>query len=53
MIIDSKGVPICFRFRQKIKTEIKTKLINNLKSLRFTPALNDRKVVKSIYTLKI
>ena len=54
MIIDSEGVPVCFRFGQEIESEIKTKLTDKLKLVRFKPALirGDEKV-ESIYTLKI
>ncbi len=53
IIIDSKGKPICFRFKQEIKSEIKTMLIDKLKLLRFNPALQKGKGIESIYTLKI
>ena len=53
MIIDTGGVPVCFRFKQEVKKEIKKTLIDKLKLLRFTPALNKDKKVESIYTLKL
>ena len=53
MIIDTRGVPVCFRFKQEIKLETKEKLIDKLKMLRFSPALNKDKEVESIYTLKL
>lgn len=53
MIIDSEGVPICFRFKQEIDSGIMAKLIDKLKLLRFKPALKRDKGVESIYTLKI
>lgn len=53
IIIDSEGVPICFRFRQEIEPVIKVKLTDKLRLLRFKPALIKDKRVESIYTLKI
>jgi hypothetical protein len=53
MIIDSEGVPICFRFKQEIDSRVMAKLIDKLKLLRFKPALKRDKGVGSIYTLKI
>ena len=53
MIIDSEGVPICFRFKQEVETKIKSELIEKLKLLRFKPAMRDGKRVESIYTIKI
>jgi hypothetical protein len=53
MIIDSEGLPICFRFMQEIEPAIKTKLTDKLKSVRFKPALIRDKGVMSIYVLKI
>lgn len=53
MLIDSKGVPICFRFKQEIETKIKSKFIAKLKLLRFKPAMRKNKGIESIYTLKI
>lgn len=53
MIIDSEGIPICFRFKQEIEPVIKVKLTDKLKLLRFKPALIQDKRVESIYTIKI
>ncbi len=53
MIIDSEGIPICFRFNREIESEIKAKFIDKLKLFRFNPALQKGKGVESIYTLKI
>lgn len=53
IIIDSEGVPICFRFKQEIEPVIKDKLTDKLKLLRFKPALIQDKRVMSIYTIKI
>lgn len=53
MIIDSEGVPICFRFKQGIEPVIKDKFTDKLKLLRFNPALIRNKRVESIYTLRI
>lgn len=53
IIIDSEGIPICFRFKQEIELEIKAMFIDELKLLRFKPALQKKKGVESVYTLKI
>ena len=53
MIIDSDGIPICFRFKQQIEPVIKAKLTDKLKLLRFKPAIIRNKRVESIYTIKI
>lgn len=53
MIIDSEGVPICFRFKQGIGPMIRAKFTDKLKLLRFNPALIRDKRVESIYTLRI
>lgn len=53
MIINTDGIPICFRFKQQIEPMIKNKLTNELKLLRFKPALLQNKRVESIYTIKI
>lgn len=53
IIVDSEGIPICFRFKQDIKSEFRAKLIEKLKLLRFKPALVKGNAVESIYTIKI
>jgi hypothetical protein len=53
LIIDSEGIPICFRFKQEIESEMKAKLTDKLKLLRFKPALQRGKGVESIFTIKI
>ncbi len=37
-IINSKGIPTCFEFGESIEEEIKNKLLNKVKLLRFYPA---------------
>jgi hypothetical protein len=53
MIIDTTGTPKCFRINQSIKTETKRVIIDKLKQLKFNPALQKKKPVESIYTLKL
>ncbi len=53
MIIDSEGVPICFRFKQEIEQINRVKITDKLKLLRFNPALIQDKRLESIYTIKI
>ena len=53
MIIDSDGIPNCLKFRPELESVIKKKFSDQLKLLRFKPALQKGKKVESIYTLKI
>lgn len=53
LIIDSEGVPICFRFKPEVEKKTKSELIEKLKLLRFEPAMREGKGVESIYTIKI
>jgi len=53
VIIDSDGIPICFKFYQKIASDKKQILIDRLEKFRFTPAFQKGKAVESMYTFKI
>ena len=53
IIIDSNGIPICFRFYPQLTLDIEGLIKEELMSIRFNPALQRGKGVKSIYTLKI
>jgi hypothetical protein len=53
LIINPKGAPICFRFKQKLRPEIKAIFIEELKKLHFKPAKQKEKEVESIYMLRI
>lgn len=53
MIIDSLGRPVCFRIAPKLEPDLRNILIEKLRLLRFTPALQKGKEVESTYTLKL
>lgn len=53
IIIDATGQPICFRFSQKLCTHTKEVLKDKLNQLQFNPAIQRKKRVRSIYTLKL
>lgn len=53
VIIDSIGIPRCFKFYHEIDNDIKQTLLDNLKKIRFTSARQKGKAVESIYTFKI
>ncbi len=51
LIIDPEGVPICYRFNEKLRPDIKKRLIDKLRELRFNPAQQRGRGVISIYSL--
>lgn len=53
MIIDTTGVPVCFKFNQELEPETEKLIIRKLKQVRFNPALQKGRGTESIYTLRI
>ncbi|MEN8251421.1 MAG: hypothetical protein ABFS32_21015, partial [Bacteroidota bacterium] len=53
MIIDTMGVPVCFRFIQELEPETEKLIIKDLKQVQFNPALQAGEGTESIYTLRI
>jgi hypothetical protein len=53
VIIDSDGIPVCFKFYQRIASDKKQFLIDRLEKFRFNPAFQEGKAVESFYTFKI
>ena len=53
IIIDTIGIPRCFKFYQELNADMKQKFIDGLKQIRFNPAIQKGNTVESIYTLKI